>query len=413
MNLQPGRFPVVILLASLAAFVGPVLSVRSQSDTPKLAAPKSLDSALDTMAERLAKYQSDQAKTALSIGDFRSPGGTNSGSVVRDLLTEKSKKKGVELDRPGRAAVNITGEISRGDTEADQRIKVAIECRMQDRGGNELGAFREKVIVDKRDDVARLIGLTADLKESTETVTAATANADPARTAIAATIAADKQLKQAADNPKASKEGGSVAATDTSPYRVQILIERSPGRFDPAPVSTEGGVAFVDIKPGETYAINLINKAGHDVGVELLVDGISTFALTEIASYKQLNKWIVPRGQNFLISGWHKNNLENFKFVVTDTPDSLVAQKFPERGTSSVGTITAMFYPAWGVNEPQPKFEFGGVSRAGTAQGPKSAVNLSEAVRNFGQTLLATVTVRYERPTPLDLPADAATAPAR
>jgi hypothetical protein len=411
--MKPGvkRRLAAVLLALVTGLAGPIISAWSQADVPKLAPPKSLDAALDSMAERLAAYQKDQVKSGISISDFRSPGGTNSGAVVRDLLTEKSKKKGVELEKPGRAAVNITGEVSRSDADAEQRVKVAVECRMQDRGGNELGSFREKVIVDKRDDVAKLLGLTSDLKEATAiaAVPAGAGQPDP----VAAAVAADKQLKQAADNPQVSAAGGSIAATATSPYRVEILIERSPGRFDPAPITTDGGIAFVDIKPGETYAINLFNKASHDVGVELFVDGISTFELSEFEGYKKLNKWIVPRGQNFLITGWHKNNRENFKFVVTDTPDSLVAQRFPDRGTASVGTITAMFYPAWGLDEPQPKFEFGGVSRAGTGQGPKSAANLSEAVRNFGQTLLATVTVRYERPTPLDLPADAATVPAR
>lgn len=412
MKLGIGNTLAAVLLAATLSLAGPLLSARSQGDAPKLAPAKGLGVALDTMVDRLATYQKEHVKAAISIGDFRAPGGTNSGAVVRDILTDKAKKKDIPLEKPGRAAVNITGEITRSDADADQRVKVAIECRMQDRGGNELGTFREKVIVDKRDDVARLLGLTTDLKEATDAVAAA--NPTPGKPAdpLVAAAAADKQLKAAADEPKASAAGGSVASTPTSPYRVEVLIEQSPGRFQPAPVSTDGGVAFVDLKPGQSYAINLINNAKHDVGVELFVDGISTFELSEIEGYKKLNKWVVPRQSNFQITGWHKNNQENFKFVVTDTPDSLVAQKFPDRGTASIGTITAMFYPAWTIDEPQPVFEFAGF-RAGTGQGPKGSANFSEVIRNFGQSLLATVTVRYERPTPFDLPADAATTPAR
>jgi hypothetical protein len=418
------RVRTLVLAATFTLTNGYATSqpVFAQEDKPAINADKpegtkTLDDALGDMAKRLKDYQEQQAKGALALGDFRQPPGTTIGTTVKDTLGKKLKEEGVDLARPGAKAITLTGEVVRADEEDDDKVKVAIECTMTDARGKNLGTFKEKVEVDKRDEVARLLGVTVDLNEAGKAATAAATT--PGTAAVAATPASqtvvrDAALKAAVDDPKVSAAGGKVGATDSSPYRVEVLIETSAGQYSAAPVSTDGGVAYVDIKPGQTYAINLINNAkDHDVGVELFVDGISTFELTEIRPYRELNKWIVPRGRNFIISGWHKNNQQNFKFVVTDTPDSLLAQKFPERGTTSIGTITAQFYPAWNQTEQVPSVEFQGKQRAGTAQGPAGNAGAKEEVRLFGKTLLANVTVRYERPNPIDLPADMGVAPAK
>lgn len=412
---------------------------NASDDKPALNAdqPEGTRSLVDALGDLVKRLKVSQERP-LALGDFRQPPGTTIGTIVKDTLRRKLREEGVDLARPGARAIHLTGEIVRADEEEDSKVKLAIECLMTDARGKKLGTFQEKVEVDKREEVARLLGVTVDLNEAARTTSlpatitpAVTATppttvtpeptATPAATATVAvttpgsqTEVRDAALKAAIDNPRVSAAGGQVGATDTSPYRVEILIESSAGQYTPAPISTDGGVAYVDIQPGQTYAINLINQAqDHDVGVELFVDGISTFELTEIRPYRELNKWIVPRGRNFVISGWHKNNQQNFKFVVTDTPDSLLAQKFPDRGTVSIGTITAQFFPAWNQSEPIPLVEFQGKSRAGTAQGPAGNAGAKEVVRLFGKTLLANVTIRYERPNPIDLPSDLGVAPAK
>ncbi len=454
------------------------------------AGTRDLSGAISSMAETIVKYEAEK-KQAISIGDFSTPPGSSSGPAIRAELVKKVEDQGVKLARPGNPnAITIKGEVTRNDPNAEGKLLVKIECRMTDANGAELGSFREKVIVDKTSDVARLLGVTAEVTQTTPSTSPgtpgatqgsapipgapanpavppaanpATPPANPAATtpppanppaggagatppapgtpgagagapgagapAASATPVANNPLaeqqrqanvlKQALANPTGVAIGTQVAASPTSPFRIELLVEQSdPGtgavRYSAPPVDVDGGLAYINLQKGQAFAVNLINQASHDVGVELYLDGISSFELSTNAIYKQNNKWIVPKGMSFLIPGWHVDNSKSFKFLVTDTPDSLAAQKFPDRGTSSIGMISALYYYSWSDPKDMPSFEAGSQlasSRGslGVGVGAQTQAQKAELVRFFGKTLLAAVTVRYEKQgLPTDLPQDAA-----
>lgn len=455
----------------------PALNEASNAGT------RDLNGAIKLMADTIVKYEAEK-KQAISIGDFSTPPGSTSGPAIRAELVKQVEAQNVKLARPSNPnAITIKGEVTRTDPNAEGKLLVKIECRMTDAGGTELGSFREKVIVDKTSDVARLLGVNGEITQTTPSTstgtttgsapvpgtpvtppaanpttppattppattppanppatgttppaagapagaaagTGAPAGGAPAAstTPIAGNAVAEQQrqantLKKVLANPTGVAVGTQVAASPTSPFRIELLVEQSdPGtgaiRYTAPPVEIDNGLAYVNLQKGQAFAINLINQAPHDVGVELYLDGISSFELSTNATYKQNNVWVVPKGMTFLIPGWHVDNTKSFKFLVTDTPDSLAAQKFPDRGTSSLGMISALFYYSWSDPRERPSFErdpLAGGPRASLGVGVGSATQAqkSEVLRFFGKTLLAAVTVRYEKQaTPVDLPQD-------
>lgn len=435
---------------------------------------RDLGGAIQSMADTIVKYQ-EEKKQAISIGDFGTPPGTTSGPAIRDELVKKVEEKGVKLARAGNPnAITIKGDVTRTDPNAEGKLLVKIECRMTDATGAELGSFREKVIVDKTSDVARLLGVTGEITQTAQSTStggtttgaapspgtpatppAATPTTPPATTPPATTPpsttppatppapgatppaggtapaapttpvpgnpVAERQrqadaLKQALANPTGVDVKGKVAASATSPFQMQILIKTSdPGTGQPvytAPkIDIDGGLAYIDLRKGQEFIVALYNNSAHDVAVELYLDGINSFELSQSPYFKSPYYYIVHRGSSAAIDGWYVTENKKLSFLVADAPDSLAAQRFPDRGTASMGMITALYYYAWSRPEERPAFESEATTRSG-----RLGIGTGREVQSFehtefhfkGKSLLAAVTLRYEKQgAPTDLPQDA------
>lgn len=425
---------------------------------------RDLDGAIKSMADTIVKYQ-EEKKQAISIGDFDTPPGTTSGPAIRSELVKKVEEKGVKLAKAGSGnAITIEGDVTRTNPNAAGKVVVKIECRMKDADGNDLGSFREKVIVDKTSDVARLLGVTGDITQTTPSTSTggATTGAAPSpekpanppaapqattppattppatspvpnatppapgtapaavTTPVAGNPVAERQrqgdaLKQALANPTGVAVGGKVAASPTSPFQMQIMIKTSdPGTGMPvytAPkVDIDGGVAYIDLQKGQEFIVALYNNSAHDVAVELYLDGINSFELSQSPYFKSPYYYIVHRGSSAAIDGWYVTENKKLSFLVADAPDSLAAQRFPDRGTASMGMITALYYYAWARPEERPAFE-AEVATRGTLgiAGGREVQSFEHTEFYFkGKSLLAAVTLRYEKQgAPADLPQDA------
>jgi len=487
-----------LLAVSVAMPVGalltgsPVQGQEAATATPDAAKPalnattppgtRDLDGAIKSMAETIVKYQ-EEKKQAISIGDFGTPPGTTSGPAIRDELVKKVEDSGVKLARAGNPnAITIKGDVTRTDPNAEGKVLVKIECRMTDSNGAELGSFREKVIVDKTSDVARLLGVTGEITQTTPTTAtggtttgAAPSPATPATppaatpagtttppaatppattppaatpggtppapgatppaagtapaagttpgavtTPVAGDPVAERQrqadaLKQALANPTGVAVGGQVAASPTSPFRMQIMIKSSdPGTGKPvytAPkIEIDGGLAYIDLQKGQEFIVALYNNSAHDVAVELYLDGINSFELSQSPYFKAPYYYIVHRGSSAAIDGWYVTENKKLSFLVADAPDSLAAQRFPDRGTASMGMITALYYYAWSRPEERPAFETEVTKRSRLGIGAGREVQSFEHTELYfkGKSLLAAVTLRYEKQgAPADLPQDA------
>ena len=225
----------------------------------------------------------------------------------------------------------------------------------------------------------------------------------------AETIVEGKQelLKQAfARSSVHVSSNGFRASTDAlSPYQVEIRTKDSNGEFkvsQPIKIVKDASgndFAFVDLALGTVFAVRVLNAQGdHDVGVRVLLDGISSFELSEIEQYKQRDCWYVPKNVAGMIKGWFVNEKLTKSFETSTLAEGLITE-LKRSDLSSVGTITVSFFPAWAGDAEPPVVE-----KSVTTKAIKSGKDVPNQVKivddiQFGKTLLSSITIRYERPT--------------
>ncbi|MBX3438003.1 MAG: hypothetical protein KF861_10970 [Planctomycetaceae bacterium] len=209
-----------------------------------------------------------------------------------------------------------------------------------------------------------------------------------------------------------------MAASSTSPYHIQVKVRRAgASNIEPLEIqSVSGGLAFCDLQEGDFYSIIVTNTAPHDVGLELMIDGVNSLYFSEIPEFTKTGKWLI-RGTNnnggvpysARIDGWYRNPQSVYAFEVTAEPNAVASEiGLPAR----IGTITATFYGAWVGNDVHPLeakllAELGSArgDRVGTSKGPQVDAQSTIVERHFGKFPLASVSIRYVNPEPpLNLP---------
>ena len=335
----------------------------------------------------------DHGDTSVTIGNFNGPPSSSAGIRIKAALTERLKAADVNVNKLAR--LEIRGTFA---SETEPTPIVLVRAEMVDQTGATLGDFRERVSVDSVEDVVNLLGTTTDL-----TAAGTSESNGSQRETIAQR---DEQLAEDINQPSFSLTGTTaVSATDASPYRVEIFL-RDADTLTPIPVEDFSGFALVSLNKGQEYVVKLHNASDIDVGVKLTIDGVNTFDFSENAGFRDLGMWMVPAGQVGTVDGWHINNNESLAFLVTDVPDSATAKL--QRETTAIGTISASFFPAW-TGDDVPEVEIIGKARGdiGTGLGSKIGSVYETVQRHFGATLLAAVSIRYEKPDPpVDLPTE-------
>lgn len=209
------------------------------------------------------------------------------------------------------------------------------------------------------------------------------------------------------EHRQTSTRGTRIAATEKSPYALELLVHRRPGErdanrftdvdYDPRVPELKQGLAFVQVPRDNIYAVRLINDSPHAAAVALSIDGLSVFAFSEHKGYSQ---FVVPARSVALIKGWHRTNDVSDAFLVTEYSRSASAKLLPH-DSSRLGTITAQFSAAWDINGTPPDDEPLTPSRFsksadGTGRGPEVKAKYVEVQRNFG-VIRDVVSVRYSK----------------
>lgn len=210
-------------------------------------------------------------------------------------------------------------------------------------------------------------------------------------------------LAGAVDNPQVFIQGTQVAASATSTYRVELLVEGPQGLVPPA-VENDEGLAFVDIGIGQSYVVRVHNNSPFDAAVRLTIDGLNCFEFSQNAQFRKLGMWIVRANSTLDIRGWYIDRGLRQKFTIVPTENSAASELGADQ--SLVGTVTCQFFAAWPVDQPKPPIEPAGARGGkGTGRGATIEAQREAQVERFiGKTLQAAVSVRYDKPDPNDLP---------
>ena len=440
------RLPLV-----LAAIAGCVLTAGT-------ARAERYETAIESLASEVAKFLGEKDQAVVKVEDFRAGEDTSTGRRIRLDLSEAlrdnhnvtvptDKKEALKL----RDALRVTGEISSG--AAGGRPIVVIKAKVRGKGNTELTEFRERFQSDREvtdtGTIAELLGLNVDqqanfedAKEKVvaeaeadgETVVAASDEADTqtttevsgtsetaastVKTGVVTDAKAKAKIKQEtvkanrAEVAKQIEEGpkffqvstSRMAASEGSNFQMEVLVKRG-GTYQPIDIEDLSGLAFADLANGDVYAVRLINNSEHDVSVELMIDGLNTLRFSDDPGFRDLGRWVINRGTSGTIKGWHFTGSRVHEFLITAAPDSRVAEL--QEPTSSIGIITASFYPAFREGEQKSEFESLIASQSlGTGKGAElDDRNVSTVQRQHGKQRLATMSIRYINPDPpVDLP---------
>ncbi|MGH7199147.1 MAG: hypothetical protein ACREJB_00975, partial [Planctomycetaceae bacterium] len=302
------------------------------------------------------------------------------GVSIAQMLAEELKSHDIEIKRRSRYAVKGTfGDVT------DSRSKL-LAARINgqvidDQGSVKLdfsrGVFGEVALTS-------LFGVTVSLDPKSNV---------PER---------NKAIEKALDDTSTNIRGGSQVFDVKGEYGIEILVKQG-GSFVPRPAVNEEGLAFVEVKRGETYVVRLINNTDNEAGVILNIDGISMFSFSEITEYTHMVLDARPgpaEPMTGLVQGWHVNNTDSLEFVVGAVEQGAFKDVIPGN-TANVGMITAIFCAAFPEDAPPEDEPFNPDARSrsasdATIKGPKVNAKYDEVRRNFG-VVRATVTIRYAR----------------
>jgi|GEM_PF-2127443 len=186
-------------------------------------------------------------------------------------------------------------------------------------------------------------------------------------------------------------QGSVVRPAKDSPYGVEMLVERG-GRLESLSPSVRNGLVHVQVRKGDRLAVKLINDSGqsdnssaaHRAAVDVLIDGVSRFALADAAADRSARD-IVSAGRPRVIRGYYRNGSEVEAFRVGDYDTSVAAAQLAEE--SDAGTITVAFRAAWERGAPRPDHEppphrgrRAGINRGKRLKDETQTVNLNTGV---------------------------------
>ena len=384
-----------------------VLVAATAAAAPAAEDAQTIDGAMGKIAVDIAEFVLSEGFANVFVKEFDGPPGTSAGRLLRDKLRERLKAEGLDVVKSTLLAREGCLYIE-GDFISDRRensLAVLIKASVTDSTNESLSRFQHRVVfVDNVEEVSKLLGITADFSSADAEEVARDGGLDAA--------ASGKDEKEKLENtrkavvakrfeePEFFLVNNQVAASDGGDLRIEV-IRTTGGRSESLPVDDARGLALVGLEVNDTYAVRLVNDSDQDVGVELLVDGLNSLMFSSNARFREEGKWVIAANSAGTVRGWHKGGGQSKEFLVVPTPDSELARL--GKPTSDIGTITAVFYPAWSgddVPEVERTLQQQLAMRAGTKQGADVADGVRTVQRKFGRSQLTTVSVRYVNPEP-------------
>ncbi len=350
-----------------------MIVILASSNLPSAQAATEFKKQIGDAAKGIADFLKQQGDERIAVGQFTGPSRmpSSSGPAIVKGLTDELTALGITVSR--RAKLEVKGDYLAVVDETKRGPAALLRGRIMDTAGKVLFEF-EKGFSNEAT-VTEMFGLTVALPPDE------------------APRERKKRLRESIDEPKTNFAETRILAGPDSPYAIEVLIATPNGYVARAP-TTDDGLAFVDIKKEESYAIRIHNKSPHDAAVSLSIDGLNIFAFTDVPQYREMGIVIVGAGSTGTVRGWHRDNQTSDSFLVTDYAKSAAAEL---KQTADIGTISCSFAAAWPQGTEPPPDEAAKRSEVATARGAQVEAKYQEVARHIGKTRAA-VSVRYVKP---------------
>jgi hypothetical protein len=260
--------------------------------------------------------------------DLRATG----GALLAKKLIDELKQRGVEFST--RPAVSIIGEY-REVTGADANTveKAVLQVALKDRTGKAVG----EPITATVDGIEALTLLFPGL-------------VPPGKKGIVI-------------EPKMVVKKTRVFGNESGKFAVEVLVADNPtektklGDYKLLEPKVEEGLARVEIKRTQAYAVKVHNLTDEDAGIELMIDGVSMFEFCDerlADNSPKVKYFFLRKGTSRVIRGWYLNDKITDLFYLTDRDKSAGYSRMMLR---EIGTITVRFHTAWERPTERPKDE--------------------------------------------------------
>jgi hypothetical protein len=337
-------------------------------------ASEALRPSLHDMGKQVAKLLKGRNEDTIAVGAFTGPARcpASAGPGIKQILIEELQKLGLRVKR--QANLEIKGDYRDVLDKDTQTLALRLKATVVDAAGDAVVELDRRI--EDRDVVAQVLGIT---------------RSDPGAGITAR--AESKSLKERLDRPRVDVRDNRIKADPKSKYALVIEVKEG-GRFVPRKPSADEGLAYVDIRKDEVFAVRLINDSDYDAAVELTLDGLSMFAFSEKRGYRYV---VVARHSSALIKGWHRTNAVSDEFIITDYSKSAAAQLVAN--PDNIGTITATFAAAWDPKAKPPADEgskFRDPFNPAVGRGQPVPTPYTEVAREHGR-IRDVISVRYKK----------------
>lgn len=337
------------------------------------------------LALPIQKLLENEGQPTIAVGEFTGPAqlDSNGGPGLQQILTEEllALKAPVAIDAAARrqAKLSVKGDYALVD-DPDRRGFEIVLVTADVRNDRQKTIQTFSARLDHTDDITHVLGITVALPPADE------AGAGKKR---------GRELDSRAKNPAVHVDGSQVSASANSNFAVEVLVKARPeDAAQPRAAREAGGLAFVNIKRGEIYALRLHNRSGAEVAAAITIDGIDVFAFSEVRDAKtgrpSYTHYIIGPTQTADIVGWHLRDKppDNYaSFLVTEYGKGASARiAAPAKGAQ--GVITVTFSPSL---RGKPRS-----SADETGLGPPVSVDVKPVQRSIGRVIEA-VSIRYTR----------------
>lgn len=382
----------------------------------------SLEEVVDEYAEVIAKFLQERGQKSVAFDSFSGPR-IGTGKSIATQLQDALKSKGITIAETDLDAEYVVRGSHSQLTDGAFAV-VGVEVRLFSNKENvEEKTITRKVRLKFGQDIAKIEEFRGEDAKATPQDSILISNSDqveqltaPSFDVSGAKSQNDKNaaLQESLKHPGFQQFAGSqsdvksiVAANETSLFKMELLVDRPSadgsydGIYEPLNIENRNGLAFAPFEKGDRYAVNLINESDFDVGVALEIDGINSMSLSEVSEFREVGKWVVPRKSQGRIKGYHLDNRQVASFLV-DTDDRQESEVRKLAPPAKIGTVSAAFFAAWNEGEDPPPFakSLGNLRSLVTTPGPRIDNPSDTVKKNFCQTSLARVTVRYSNPQP-------------
>lgn len=364
---------------SLIAFVATLISISA--GLAPLSASEVMRKELVPVAKSICALLDEEGQTTVAVGDFTGPAQLDANfgpGIANDLSAELTILK-VTLDK--KASLSVKGRYALVEDKKNTQLRVVkLTIQILDRNDDVKSEFRAEV----RDNntIAQVSGATVAFSPNADKQTR------------------NEEIQNALEKPSIHLSGTKCSATKDSLFAVELLVKSDPKAVGvPRTPIVENGQAFVDIKRNEYYEIRVYNDAVHETAVEVLIDGLSVFAFSDVKDEKgeqpKYKYYVLDPKKPATIVGWHRTNQQSDSFVVTEYGKGASAKGQVTSGKT--GVITVSFAAA--SNHPADLPEDDGARNASTNEtgfGPPIQTDLTEVQRTIG-SVREIVSIRYSR----------------